>query len=122
VSQAFWKHGVLAGCLALFVGALVPSCGDDDGDGPQGETCPQAGALDDGCICSSDRPAGIRRCLDSRVWGECMCGEPFDQPCEPGDPVECTCPGESTPRTTECLIGGTFDCDCESGGASGNGE
>lgn len=128
VSQAFSKRRVLVAwpgvLLAVLVAALLSSgCGDDEDDAPAGEPCPQAGGLDDGCICSSDRPPGIRRCLDTGVWGACACGEPIMQPCETGDPVECMCPGESAPRITECLGAGTFDCGCDdSRGAAGDGE
>lgn len=126
--QACSRHWVLAVCVGLFAAApLASGCGDDEnggGDaGMEPEACPQAGGLDDGCVCASNRPAGIRRCQDNLLWSACMCGPPYDDRCEEGDPVECTCPGESRPRTTICLAEGTFDCACDSErSASGDGD
>jgi hypothetical protein len=118
------RQWVLVGCLAWIVAVpLANGCGDDEGDeGPEGEKCFQAGGLDDGCRCSAEQPTGMRRCQDNLIWSACVCPEPYDPPCVRGEIVECTCPGDDEVHTTECLGSGTFDCDCESGGASGNGD
>jgi hypothetical protein len=117
VIQALSKTWVLGVVIALCAGGPLGSgCGGDDDGGDGGavaERCPQAGGLDDGCICTSDRPAGIRYCQDDLLWSVCECGPPFEEDCQEGDPVECTCPGESEPRTTVCLAEGTYDCDCD---------
>jgi hypothetical protein len=117
------RQWLLAGCLAWSVaGPLASGCGDDDDEGTVGEMCPQAGGLDLRCRCATNQPMGMRRCQDNLIWSECVCPEPYDEPCVRGEIVECRCPGDEAVRTTECLGSGTFDCDCESGGASGNGD
>ena len=119
------RHWALAGCLGwLAVAPLLCSCGDDEGEeGPEGEECFQAGGLDLGCRCSANQPLGMRRCQDDLIWSACECGEPFEEPCEAGETVECVCPGDDRVHTTVCLGAGTFDCECdETGGASGRGE
>jgi hypothetical protein len=118
------KHWVLAGCLGWLVAMpLASGCGDDEGDeGPGGEMCFQAGGLDNRCRCSGNQPMGIRRCQDNLIWSECVCPEPYDEPCERGETVECRCPGDDRIYTTECLGAGTFDCECDSRGAAGNGD
>lgn len=116
------RHWLIAGCLGLLAVPLA-SCGDDDDGEGTAEECPQPGGLDDGCMCSPSQPLGLRRCRDDMTWSACECGAPIEQPCERGEIVECTCPGDSTVHTTECLGQGTYDCDCgETGGASGNGD
>jgi len=117
VLQALSKTWVLAVVIALSASAPFASgCGGDDegaDGGAEAEPCPQAGGLQHGCICAANRPAGLRHCLDNLLWSACECGPPYEEGCQEGDPVECTCPGETEPRTTVCLDEGTFDCDCD---------
>lgn len=117
MDQALWKTWVVGVVVALSATApLEGGCGGDDdggGDGGTAERCPQAGGLDNGCMCAANRPPGLRRCLDNMLWSACECGPAYPEDCQEGEPVECTCPGESEPRTTVCLAEGTYDCDCD---------
>jgi hypothetical protein len=106
---------------AGFVAALflAGACGgDDEAEEPPGEPCSLSGQIDANCLCSTDRPRGLRTCMANLIWGECACGEPFEQPCVEGEPVDCPpCEGESQGHTTTCLRAGTFDCGCDTRGA-----
>jgi hypothetical protein len=103
--------------MLLTTAALI-SCGDD-GDAEKeetGEPCFQAGQIDANCLCEANRPRGIRQCMENLIWTECVCGEPFPQPCVEGEQVDCP-PCNGRPRTTTCLRAGTFDCgECDEGG------
>lgn len=118
-------HWIAIGALGC---ALLLSCsGDDDddasdaGEDPRGEPCAQPGYTETGCQCDSGA-RGRRQCQANSRWEPCRC-PPATQQCVAGQDVECfLCPGETEPRITKCLQGGTFDCACDqSSGDSGRG-
>jgi hypothetical protein len=126
VVHARWvlREGLSGGWWACALGLtlLIASCGDDgEAKEPTGEPCFQAGQYDANCLCDADRPRGVRQCMQNLIWTECVCGEPFPEPCVEGEPVECP-PCNGRPRTTTCLRAGTFDCgECGDEGGSGSG-
>jgi len=113
--------GALGLALAL---ASVPACGGDDDDADagddegEGEPCPSPGFTQTGCVCPSTA-VGKRVCQPNGYWEACRC-PPANQQCVEGQDVECfVCPGESKPRMTKCLMGGTFDCACDTRSGGG---
>ena len=121
VSRDKTKLWIALGALALALAFAAPACGgDNDDDADAGddtggrERCPNPGFTETGCVCASSA-LGKRVCGTKGYWDACRC-PPATQQCVEGQDVECfLCSGESKPRITKCLQGGTFDCACPSG-------
>ena len=109
---------IVTGALACAL--AVVACGADDDDDDEktpdaaagGDACALPGFTETGCQCASGA-LGRRQCQKNGTWEACRC-PPASQQCVEGQDVECfMCPGESKPRITKCLQGGTFDCACD---------
>jgi hypothetical protein len=113
----------------VMLGAMLGACGGDDDDSAdagededKAQPCGSPGFTETGCVCTSGA-LGRRVCQEDHTWESCKC-PPATQQCVQGQDVECyLCPGESKPRITKCLQGGTFDCSCgmQSGSSGGGG-
>jgi hypothetical protein len=117
-------HGRLGAMLCAGLLALGGACGSDSGKQAKpavdaGSPCVSPGVTANGCFCSTEQPAGLRKCVASTlIWTQCVCPPPVKaDKCIEGQPVICNpCHGETTGRMTTCLHDGTFDCACASAG------